>query len=104
MQNRGVIYLQDGLEVAKTLLRVEKERVGSWPELGEGGIIGSKDSTAYHLHTMDKLGEVRLLVSEQQSRELRWEQGQLTTDEWWRHQNALDGVNDTVLGSLSCLY
>lgn len=60
-------YLKDGLEVAKTLLRVEEEGIGGRTELGEGSIVRSKDCAAYHLHTMDELGEICLFVGEEKS-------------------------------------
>lgn len=99
-EGRHGAYLQDSLEVAKTLLRVKEEGIGSGAELCEGSIVRSKDGAACHLNTVDELGEVRLFVGEKQGRKLGGEEGQSTADEGWRHQNTLHSMDDTILGSL----
>lgn len=72
-ERRRGAYLEDSLEVAKSLLSVKEECIGSGTELCEGSIIRSEDGAACHLNTMDELGEVRLFVGEEQGRKLRRE-------------------------------
>ena len=77
-------------------LGVEKERIRLDSELCERLVGRRKHGGANHLLTMDKLDKVGLLISKKKGREARWQEGQYHTDEWWRDEYMVDGMNDAV--------
>lgn len=63
-ETRRDAYLENSLEIAQALLRVEEEGVGGGTELCEGSIIWSEDGGTCHLNTVDKFGKVCLFIGE----------------------------------------
>lgn len=96
----GVVE-QQGLEVVEALLRVEEEGVGAGAELLEGAVRGREDGQALRGGVVLRLlVQTRLLGREEQRRELGREERDQAPGGRWRHEEAIQSVDDSVLSQL----